>query len=293
VGLRYEITLNVDGQAVWGAGADHEERAEELTALAAVEPCVAAAQAVRADTDRRAAGAGDRNGVDAALLERVEERLDGALAHPFDAVEDVLAAAQRKERGQEADGRPRVADKERRRPRGDRASSAGNREGAVLPRSGDVDPERVERCGHVVRVVAEERAADDRGAVRKGGDRERAVGVALRPRHRDLHIDRCADRLDLDLVGVPGRLRHARGPIYLNWISQLYGMSGEFQGIRYSSGSSGLYGSVGKFSREHGSWPMFLKPWSTPAGIFTTMRLSSPMKYSFNSPYVGESSRMS
>ena len=122
----------------------------------------------------------------------LSESISGAMGRSRmrgDAVDLVDAVAECHHGRQEARGRARIADKSARAGGLDATGQPAHAERAGALVGLDPDTELAQRLGHVERVVAEQRAAQQRLAARKRRDDERAVGVALGADHLDRGVD--------------------------------------------------------------------------------------------------------
>ena len=158
-GAETSVAVDLDLHVARGVRRGQQQRAEVLAGDVAAHPRAAAREPAGPHDHGGAPVAGLALGVDAEGPEAVEQRLDRALAHGRRAVDDEGAVAERDRRGEKARGRPRVADLERGRGRGQAAIDAVDDERACGGVGLHPHAERLQRPVHVARVVGEERVA--------------------------------------------------------------------------------------------------------------------------------------
>ncbi len=141
------------------------------------------------DANGRAAIGANARGLRTQTLQRVEQGLEGALSHGLVSVEFVDAPAEGHDGCEKACGGSGVTDEYGGSIDGDPTAAARHVEAPHSLVRDDADPERLEAARHVHCVVAEERAVEHRGPLRKSRQDERAVRVALRPRRANAALD--------------------------------------------------------------------------------------------------------
>jgi len=131
---------------------------------------------------RRAAVIEFRSGIDSKLLQAIDERLDGTLAHSGNAIHNVPTAAKRYRRREKSGRRAGISHEK---------CCLGCRNPAALAAYDvrlrvlvgiDRDPERAERTMHRMSVIGEQCPSNRRLALSKGGNKQSAIGQALRAR---------------------------------------------------------------------------------------------------------------
>ena len=193
---------SIDDQLHVGVGirGGQEQPAEKLARYVAGDRGPAAAQTSAANDDRRTAAGRFASRVGAELPQRVEQILDGPLAHPRRAVEPKDAVPegehgrQKPQRGS-AVGHVEIGLACRHSPAAADDADRGRRR---IVFHGDAEP--AERLDHHAGVFAIERAGQQRFAVGQGGADQRAVRDALRARRANGSVQR-SGRSDFDGVG--------------------------------------------------------------------------------------------
>ncbi|MDF3043575.1 MAG: hypothetical protein K0Q71_6281 [Thermomicrobiales bacterium] len=115
--------------------------------------------------NRRAAGAGFAARIRSQVVERRDQRGDRAQPHAGHAIDPVAAMSKWQGGGKKAHRGARVADEEIGLRRGERASTALDAKTRVRLIALDVHPERVQRRGHVPRVIAVQRSHELTGTI--------------------------------------------------------------------------------------------------------------------------------